>query len=61
MLVLSRKRCESITIAPSDEPVVICITDIDGDKVKVGVTAPKHVRVMRSELLDRDGNEVPRA
>lgn len=61
MLVLSRKLHESIVIDPSNEPVRIQITDIGHGKVKVGITAPPDVRVMRAELLDREGNEVPRA
>lgn len=58
MLVLSRKLHESIVIG---QDVVIQIVDIGHGKVKVGITAPPDVRAMRAELLDRNGNEVPRA
>lgn len=58
MLVLSRKLNESIVIG---QGVVIQIVDIGHGKVKVGITAPPDVRVMRAELLDKHGNEVPRA
>jgi len=61
MLVLTRRQWESIRLDTKDGPIDIAITRIDGDKVRVGLTAPVSVRVMRAELLDKDGNEVPRA
>lgn len=50
MLVLSRKPGESIVIG---ESVTVDIVSIDGDRVCLGISAPKHVRVFRKELLQQ--------
>lgn len=47
MLVLSRMRDEIITIG---DDITITIVDIRGDKVKVGIVAPKDVAVHRLEV-----------
>lgn len=47
MLVITRKHDESITIADNIE---ITILEISKDKVKVGINAPKEVKIYRSEL-----------
>lgn len=49
MLVLSRKRDESIVI---DGNIVITIVDIRGDKVRLGIEAPSTVPVHRKEVYD---------
>lgn len=49
MLVLSRKRDESIFIG---DEVVITIVDIRGDKVRLGIEAPKEVSVHRREVKE---------
>lgn len=49
MLVLSRKRDESIIIGDS---VVVTVVDIRGDKVRLGIEAPKEVPVHRREVYD---------
>lgn len=49
MLVLSRKRNESIVI---NDNVTVTIVDIRGDKVRVGVEAPKEIPVHRREVYD---------
>lgn len=49
MLVLSRKRDESIIIG---ENVVLTIVDIRGDKVRLGIQAPSTVPVHRKEVHD---------
>ena len=48
MLVLSRKVDERILIG---ENIVITITRIERDKVRIGIEAPPDVIVMRQELL----------
>jgi carbon storage regulator len=48
MLVLSRKVTERVCIG---NDVFITILGIKGDKVRLGVTAPKHVAVDREEVL----------
>jgi carbon storage regulator len=47
MLVLSRKKNESIII---DENIVITIVEIRGDKVRLGIEAPKEIPIHRSEV-----------
>ena len=49
MLVLSRKRDESIIIG---ENIVLTIVDIRGDKVRLGIEAPTTVPVHRKEVHD---------
>lgn len=47
MLVLSRKKDESIMIG---DQIELKILSIDGDQVKLGIIAPKSVKVHRSEV-----------
>jgi carbon storage regulator len=47
MLVLSRKKGESIVIGEGIEVIVL---DVQGDTIKLGISAPKHVEVYRKEL-----------
>jgi len=57
MLVLSRQRDESIMIG---DDVEIIIVDVRGDKVRLGITAPKDIPVHRREIYDaiqREKNE----
>lgn len=47
MLVLSRKKGESIVI---QDQIELTILSVDGDTVKVGISAPKHVDIFRKEV-----------
>ena len=49
MLVLSRQKDESIMIG---DEVEIVIVDVRGDKVRLGITAPKNVSVHRREVYE---------
>jgi len=49
MLVLSRKKNESIVI---NNDITIVVVEIRGDKVRLGVEAPKEVPVHRREVYD---------
>jgi carbon storage regulator len=49
MLVLSRQRDESIIIGDN---VVVTVVDVRGDKVKLGITAPREVSVHRQEVYE---------
>ncbi len=49
MLVLSRQRDESIMIG---DDVEIIIVDVRGDKVRMGIKAPKEIPVHRREIYD---------
>ena len=49
MLVLSRKKNESIVV---DDSIVITVVEIRGDKVRLGIEAPREVPIHRSEVRD---------
>ncbi len=49
MLVLSRKKTESIMIG---DHIEVKILSIEGDQVKLGIVAPKSVKVHRSEVFE---------
>ena len=49
MLVLSRQRDETIIIG---DDIEITVVDIRGDKVRLGVSAPKEITVHRKEVYD---------
>ncbi len=50
MLVLTRRPGESLLI---DKEVVLTILDVDGDRIKIGITAPRSVTILRQELCDQ--------
>jgi carbon storage regulator len=50
MLVLSRKTNESIVIRDN---IVITVIDIRGDRVRLGIDAPKEIAVHRREVYDK--------
>jgi carbon storage regulator len=49
MLVLSRQRDESIIIGDN---IVVTIVDVRGDKVRLGIEAPREVSVHRREVYE---------
>lgn len=49
MLVLSRQKDESIMVG---DDVEITIVDVRGDKVRLGITAPKAIAVHRKEVYE---------
>jgi len=49
MLVLSRKKNESIVI---NDNITIVVVEVRGDKVRLGVEAPKEVPVHRREVYE---------
>lgn len=48
MLVLSRKKDESILV---DDKIKITVLDIRGDKVRIGIEAPREMAVHREEVF----------
>lgn len=58
MLVLARKRDQSIMIG---DDVEIIIVDVHGDQVKLGITAPRHIPVHRKEIYEEIQQENIRA
>jgi len=49
MLVLTRKKNEAIVI---NDSISIVVVDIQGDRVRIGVQAPREVSVHRKEVYD---------
>jgi carbon storage regulator len=59
MLVLSRLKDQKIVI---NENIVITVVEIRGDRVRLGIEAPKDVQVHRDEIfkaIQRSGNPRP--
>lgn len=50
MLILSRKKGESIQIGDGIEIKVVAI---NGDQVKIGIDAPKYIEIYRKELYEQ--------
>jgi carbon storage regulator len=55
MLILTRKKNETIRIG---DDILITIVDIQGDQVRLGITAPRDVSILRQELYEavKDSN-----
>lgn len=49
MLVLSRKKGQSIVLG---DGVEITVLDVEGEAIKIGIKAPKDISILRKELLD---------
>jgi carbon storage regulator len=47
MLILSRRESESVHLG---EDIVLTIVRVSGEKVRIGITAPPHIKVLRNEL-----------
>jgi len=54
ILVLSRKRNETIII---NHNIVITVIEIRGDKVRLGIDAPREITIHRSEVADAIAKE----
>ena len=55
MLVLTRRSGQSIRIGPNVE---VRVVRIEGDRVVLGIAAPRHVAVVRAELVDQVSSEL---
>ena len=56
MLVLTRKSTQSIMIG---DDIEVTVVDIRGDKVRLGITAPREISVHRKEVYDAIRRENP--
>ena len=57
MLVLSRKEDERIVI---DDDIVVTVVQVGGERVRVGIEAPRDVLVYRSEVYEAMRSEKSR-
>lgn len=49
MLIVTRKKSESILIG---EDIEVIVTDIGAERVKIGIRAPKGIPIIRRELME---------
>lgn len=49
MLILTRKQGESFLL---DDDIEISVSEINGDRVRIAISAPKEVKILRRELKD---------
>ena len=47
MLILSRRPGESLTIG---DEITITVVSVNGNQIRLGITAPREVRVLREEI-----------
>ncbi|ODT99491.1 MAG: carbon storage regulator [Planctomycetes bacterium SCN 63-9] len=57
MLVLSRRKNESIIL---NDNIVVTVIEIRGDKIRLGIEAPRNVSVHRQEVYEAIQNEAHR-
>ena len=50
MLVLTRKLNQSLQIG---ENIQLTILEVQNGSVKIGIKAPRHIRIMRQEIIDQ--------
>lgn len=54
LLILSRKKEEAVLIG---RDIKIKVVEIEGDRVKIGIDAPKNLKILREELYDEVSEE----
>jgi carbon storage regulator len=47
MLILSRRESERVHLG---DDIILTIVRVNGDKVRIGVEAPSHIKILRTEL-----------
>ena len=53
MLILTRKVDQGIVI---QDNILVTVLRVDGDRVMIGISAPREITVLRQELLNDKGN-----
>ncbi len=51
MLILSRRESESVHLG---DDIILTIVRVSGEKVRIGIQAPPHIKVLRNELEIED-------
>lgn len=54
MLCLTRKPSEHIALETTDGLILVTITEVRGEKVRLGIEAPLAVKILRSELRETE-------
>ena len=49
MLILTRKKNQTLRIG---EDILLTVVDVQGDQVRLGITAPRDVQILRQELYE---------
>lgn len=57
MLVLSRKPGQRIVIGDN---IFLTVVKVDGERTRIGIDAPKDVRILREELCHQGGQDAPK-
>lgn len=60
MLILSRNPGESIRMFTSDGPIDLTFPHVRGNKISIAINAPRAVKILRSEVIDRVATRVDR-
>jgi carbon storage regulator len=53
MLVLTRKPSQSILIG---DEIEVQVLSVSGEKIRLGITAPRDVSIFRNEVLELEAN-----
>lgn len=60
MLIIRRKLDESFVIFSGKDQIEVCVTEIDKNSVKIGISAREGIEIFRRELVDRQGFQLPK-
>jgi carbon storage regulator len=58
MLVLTRRTGDEIFIDCHGVRIVVKVTEVDRNKVRLGISAPREVTIMRAELLQQERHDL---
>lgn len=56
MLVLSRKKTQRLKLG---DDIIVTVIDVSGEKVRLGIDAPREVTILREELEQRENPKLP--
>jgi carbon storage regulator len=56
MLILTRKVGQTVLVG---DDVTVTIVGMDGNQIRIGISAPKHVPIRREEIYERSRREHP--
>jgi len=54
MLILTRRTTETINITADGKNISVTVLGVNGNQVRLGINAPRDVKVLREEVEDRD-------